>query len=558
METLSNSNNQSWLPWFLRGILFLSFLVLFSRLADLQVIKGAYYKNLAEGNRIRKVSLKAPRGNILARNGEILVGNLDIRNRVVFDPIEGYFITRDLEGASDEEIIIDPMRDYKLGSMSAHITGYLGEAGIDEVDKVRGECIEKGPVPIGIRLGRSGLEQYYDCLLRGTNGEELVEVDARGYKIRMLGVREPVAGTDLLTNIDYNLQEKISGLMVGLTGGIVVTDSEGRVLALYSSPSYDPNIFINSGKENVSEILDDKNMPLFNRVISGKYPPGSVFKPLIGLAALEESIIDSGFSYLDTGYIEIDEYRYRNWFHTQHGGTEGEIDLVRAMARSTDTFFYKLGEIMGIGLIEKWGGIFGLGDKTGIDLVGEVAGIMPGREWKLKNKNERWFLGNTYHLSIGQGDMSSTPMQIHKAILAIANDGRFCKPRVVGDPECEDLSFQQKNVDLIKKGMQETCTRGGTAFPFFDFPTDTGESVVACKTGTAETGVSYETHAWFVAFSPIVEPEIVVTVLVEKGGEGSYDAGPIAREIFDYWFEIEKADNTIEPLPELDNSSENE
>lgn len=549
METLSRSKGSSWLPWFLRGVLFLAFLILFARLADLQLIRGAYYRGLSEGNRIRRVRIKAPRGDILAKNGEVLAGSIEVKKRVIFDPEEGYSISSDIKNARDDELVTDPMRDYKLGEVAAHITGYLGEADEEEVGRVTGECPEKGPKALGGLVGRSGLEQYYNCLLTGIDGEEMVEVDAQGKKIRTLGVRDPIPGEDLHTHIDYGMQREVAKLMEDKPGAVVITDKNGKVLSLFSSPSYDPNEFIQHARDEVlDDIFENESLPLFNRAIGGKFPPGSVFKPLIGLAALEEDKIDSGYRYTDIGYIAIDDYQYRNWYYTQHGGTEGELGLVRAIARSTDTFFYKLGEILGMGNIEKWGQKFGLDERTGIDLTGEIDGLMPGREWKLDTKGEKWYLGNTYHLSIGQGDLAVTPVALHKAILSIANGGKFCTPTIAGETNCENLDVSQENLSIIKMGMREACAPGGTAFTFFDFPKKEDETVVACKTGTAEIGESDETHAWFVAFAPIDDPEIVATVLIEEGGEGSYDAGPVARSIFNYWFGItEKPTPTVSP-----------
>jgi penicillin-binding protein 2 len=205
------------------------------------------------------------------------------------------------------------------------------------------------------------------------------------------------------------------------------------------------------------------------------------------------------------------------------------------MARSTDTFFYKLGEFVGVEKLKGWGHKFGLDEPTGVDLPQEVAGLVPSPEWKLKVRGERWFLGNTYHMSIGQGDIALTPIGINTAISAIASGGELCRPKVrqQAPQECTDLGMSDKTIMLVKEGMKRACSSGGTGFTFFDFQIPTG-----CKTGTAETGDGETTHAWFVAFAPVDFPEIVATVLVEKGGEGSSVAGPIAREIFDYWFGV--------------------
>lgn len=551
METLSTSRNQSWLGWFLRGLLILAFLVLFGRLVELQVIRGSYFRVLAESNRIRRVPIIATRGRLLARDGEVLVGNKPIKRRVIFSPVEGYEKTDDLTGSTENDTIEESIRDYKKGKELAHITGYLGEVSPNEVGKIDPKCTDKGPKALGSLIGRSGLEEWYDCKLRGVDGEELVEVDSGGNMVRMLGKRESIPGEDIKTNINVGLQEKIAQLMYDKKGSVIVTDNDGEVLALYSSPSYDPNIFIaESKKDEVEKVFKDSNLPLFNRAIGGMYQPGSTFKPIIAIAALEEGEIDKDYTYEDTGSITIKtaygDFTYNNWYLTQNGGTEGVIKLPRAIARSTDTFFYKVGELLGIDNIVKWGGKFGFDKKTGIDLPGEISGLVPSPQWKMKVKGERWFLGNTYHVSIGQGDLAVTPIGLNTAIASIANGGRLCAPTLVGQSECEDLNIERGSVDLVQKGMVDACSSGGTGFTFFDFKDKSPDKVsVACKTGTAETGKKDTTHAWFTVFGPVDDEQddtnsaIVVTVLVEEGGEGSRVAGPIARDIFNYWFRVE-------------------
>jgi penicillin-binding protein 2 len=336
--------------------------------------------------------------------------------------------------------------------------------------------------------------------------------------------------------------------MGGKLGAVIVSDPKGEVLALYSSPSFDPNIFVDDkNQDRVIALLNDKNLPFFNRAISGSFHPGSIFKPFVAIAALEEGKINEGFTFIDPGVIRVGTFSYTNWYFTQYGKTEGTIDLSRALTRSTDTFFYKLGELTGAEAIANWAYKFGVGDETEIDIPGEGVGLIPSPEWKLRVKGERWFLGNTYHMSIGQGDIALTPVGVNMAISAIANGGSLCKPRIVtflgelGNGQCRDVQIKRENLDLVKEGMLGACSPGGTGFTFFDFPTKSPNATfVACKTGTAETGDGKTTHAWFVAFGPVDSPEIVATVLVEKGGEGAYVAGPIARGIFDYWFKVEK------------------
>jgi len=502
MESYS-STTQSWLSWFMKGILIFGFLFLLGRLIELQVIKGDYFRSLSDNNRIRRVPIPAPRGLILARGGETLVGN------------RGY------------------IRDYPLGEAFGHVSGYLGEAGPEEVGKIDPECIEKGARKLGSLVGRGGLEEQYNCLLSGVDGEEIVEVDAVGRIVRIMGRKDPIAGKDIKTNIDYKLQTESAKAMKGKKGVVIISDPAGEILTLYSSPSFDPG-------SSVSKILNDKDLPLFNRATGGLFHPGSVFKPLVAIAALEEGKIDKTFRYEDTGSISVKtlygDFSYSNWYYLQYGKTEGEIDVVRAIARSTDTFFYKLGEMAGIEKLDEWMGKFGLDKRTGIDLPGEVENLIPSPEWKLKEKNEKWFLGNTYHLAIGQGDLALTPLSLNRIPSVIASGGKLCTLRIVNrermvNKGCKDLKIKKENLDLVKEGMVEACSRGGTGYTFFDWK----GGQVGCKTGTAETNEDGKTHAWFTLFAPTDFPEIILTVLVEGGGEGSKVAGPIAREIMDFW-----------------------
>lgn len=531
METLVSIKTQSWLSWFLRGVLILGFLVLFARLIELQVIKGGYYRSLSEGNRIRRVPVTAPRGNIIARDGEILVGNKEVKKRVIFDPEKGYAKVDDVGGVPQEEIITEWERDYKYGWKLAHISGYLGEVNEEELGKVDAQCPQKGPRKLGTLVGRAGLEEIYECILAGVDGEELVEVDTTGKRVRTLGKRDPVPGKDLKTSIDARLQEKMAQELNGKKGAAIATDAKGNVLALFSYPSFDPNLFVKKDESGaIEKLLADPDLPFFNRAIGGIYHPGSVFKPIVALAALEEGKVDEGFIFDDPGIISIGTFSYSNWYFTQYGRTEGKIGITRAIARSTDTFFYKMGEFVGIEDIAQWASTFGLGRKTQIDLPGEVAGLVPTPEWKIRIKGERWFLGNTYHVSIGQGDLALTPVEVNRAIAGVAT-GKLCRPKIVGGGQCENLEIQKENLEIVKQGMSEACATGGTGFTFFDF-----EPRVACKTGTAETNIDGRTHAWFSVFAPQEFPEIIMTVLVEGGGEGSRVAGPVARAIFDFWY----------------------
>jgi len=524
----SYQSESPWFIWFLKGLIIFGFLIMIGRLLDLQVVRGAYYKSLAEDNRVRRIPILAMRGSIFARDGETLVTS----TKKAEDEVSY---------KDSKDIIVNWSREYKGGFTFGHVLGYLGFVKEDEVGKARGDCIDRGTRKSGSFVGRTGLEESYDCALSGVDGEELVEVDAMGERIRTLGRKEPVKGQDLRTTLDLGLQKKVSELMKDKKGAVVALKPNGEVLSLFSSPSYDPSIFVTKEKQNeVGKILTDPNLPLFNRAIGGLYHPGSIYKPIIALAALEEGSIDEHYTYDDTGRIVIDtnygNFIYNNWYYTQYGGKEGQVDVTKALARSTDTFFYEVGSLLGVDKIDAWSHTFGLDEKTGIDVSGEIPGLVPSPDWKKRVKNENWFLGNTYHMSIGQGDLSITPLEITSAISAIASGGEWCKPQLVGGTECHKIPVEPKNIDIVKQGMIKACEPGGTAYPFFDFtlPDDGGH--IACKTGTAQIDTGNDTHAWFTIFAPSENPEIILTVLVEKGGEGSKVAAPIAREIFNYWF----------------------
>lgn len=518
--------DRSWLGWFFRGLFAVGIIVLIGRLFELQVIKGAYYEDVANGNRARVISIKAPRGKILAKDGQVLADNELLKKSIVFNPTQGYEKVIVNDSSNSAEIITEPIRTYPFSFTTSHIIGYLGEVNEEELGKVEQDCREKGIRKLGSEIGRGGLEAFYDCELRGVDGEEIIEVDTLGKKQRVLGRRKPISGKDIKTHIDINVQKKAYEAMGGKKGAVIVSKPTGEVLALVSSPSYDPN-------ENISPLFVDENLPLFNRAIGGAYHPGSLFKVVTSLAGFEEGAVNTNYKYIDTGIVSVDEYEYTNWFFTQYGGTEGEIDTVRALARSTDTFYYEIGKKMGVEAIVNWSRKFGLDRKTDVDLPGEITGLLPSPEWKKAIKGERWYLGNTFHLSIGQGDLTTTPIAIHRIYTAMANEGKLCDLKIKQGERisCENVGVKKEYMDIVEEGLKQACEPGGTATPFFNFQPE-----VACKTGTAETLEEDVTHAWFSVYGPLENPEIVVTVLVEKGGGGSDVAAPIAREIMDYIF----------------------
>ena len=525
------------------GLLAIGFLLLVGKLFELQLVFGSKNRALAEGNRIKKEVIPAPRGIIYDRYDKELVRNVPIYRLKTEENCEDEegcfkFISRDealnLEAQGElDGLRTDIGRDYLYREALAHVLGYLGEANKEEV--------ELGKYQMGDLVGRMGVEEKYDRLLRGQDGGLIYEVDAYGNKIREIGRFEPIPGNDLYLLIDAELSKKTYAALEGKPGAVVVSKVENNeILALVSSPSFDPNLLSRTenkdekSQEKIKDLFKDPLKPFFNRAITGVYPPGSTFKIVTATAGIEEGKVDEDTIYNDTGQIQIGEYVYRNWYFTQYGKTEGEIDLIMAIKRSTDTFFYKIGEWVGATRLSEWAYAFGLGKKTGIKIPGEVAGFVPTPKEKQRLKGERWFLGNTYHYAIGQGDLLTTPLQINNLTNIIASGGELCNPSLLEDEEvnCQSLRLKDLSLKLVKEGMKEACSPKGTAFPFFDF-----KPQVACKTGTAEFGdPEGETHAWLTAFAPFDKPDIVATALIEKGGEGSDVAAPVVKEIMNYYF----------------------
>ncbi len=508
--------------WF---FLLFAFGILFLRLFQLQILEGKENRELAEGQRIKLRKITAPRGEILDRNGKLLARNTPIYKKCPASGCE--IITREealrLETEGKEaDLEIDIGRKYPYGEALAHVLGYLGEVTEEEIKNYK----------LGDYIGRTGIEEEYEDVLRGVDGGELVETDTEGKIIRKIGKKEATAGKNVTLSIDADLQVVAYQALEGRRGAVVAQNPKtGEILALVSSPSFNP-------EDITQEVLLDPSSPFFNRAISGAYPPGSTYKIVTATAGLEEGKITSETKIEDPGEIVIGKYRYANWYFTQYGKTEGVIDITKAIKRSTDTFFYKVGEFVGATKLVEWGKKFGLAGMLGIDIPGEISGFLPNPS------SGDWFLGNTYHLAIGQGNLGLTPLQVNTMTAVIASGGKLCRshlanevePRKDGNKgansECRDIGLKPETIQLITEGMKETCSAGGTAFPLFDFSPG-----VACKTGTAEFGdPAGRTHAWLTAFAPAENPEIVVTALVEAGGEGSSIAAPIVRKVLEEYF----------------------
>lgn len=583
---------------------FIALVILTFRLSDLQIIQGTKNRVLAEGNRIRSRAVPAPRGIITDKNGEILAANfpsysLDIyplelpkdknEREKIFVKIQDVagvdrnkiaeIISKNQKNASPATILDDitrddamlweiklqntagvfinkkPLRNYKNTLGLSHILGYIG--------KLTEEDIKNNPsLNLSSEIGKSGLEAIYETFLRGKDGEEKIEVDSRGRVQRYLANKEAEVGNSLKLYLDLGLQEEIPrDLSEALpnreatNAAVVAIDPKtGGILAMISLPTYDNNIFSHKNlSEEYQKIISDSNYPLINRAIAGVYPPGSTVKPIMAAAGLEEKVISENTT-LDTsiGAIRIGEWVFPDW------KTHGVTSVKKAIAESNDIFFYAVGggwdKIAGLGIkkIAENFRKFGFGQKTGIDLTGENNGLVPDADWKKKTKKENWYIGDTYHVSIGQGDLLTTPLQLANAVAAVANGGELLKPQMVEkilDSNGNEIKnfpkeiirnnfISSKNIQIVREGMRETVT-SGSGRQLADLPVE-----AAGKTGTAQFGKDNKTHSWFVSFAPYNDPQIVLAVLVEGGGEGHETAVPISKKILQYYFTRENSSST--------------
>jgi penicillin-binding protein 2 len=580
-------------------ILNLIFLLIIGKIFYLQVVRGDYYRNMAENNRIRSLEVKAPRGLIVDRNGEVLASNVPSFD-LVLSPIEFfnnqanrekiYFeISRELDlnqeelknkieriepedksryiikEAIDYEkalVLIEKIRGitgiyleknarrkYEKGESMANVIGYVGKINQEELE-------DNKEYSLTDYIGKNGLEYTYEKILKGQHGQVRVEVDSDGGIKQELGIRPPISGDKLVLNIDAGLQQKAYDVLREIlevnetaTGGALVAldPRDGAVLALVSYPGYDNNLFAEGiKKEDFDKFLNDPLKPMNNKAISGVYPPGSVFKPLVASMGLEEGIISGDTTLNCIGSISINSWVFRDW------KTHGLTDLNKAIAESCNTYFYAVGggwndiEGLGVGRMSKYSKYFGLGEVSGIDLPAEVSGTVPDNEWKFKNIGERWYIGDSYHLSIGQGFLATTPLQIANAMAVIANEGTLFQPQIVDKIIVENGQeypnekkiirenfISEENFKKVKEAMRETVLTG-SGRSLLDMETEVGG-----KTGTAQFGNLKNTHSWFVSIAPYDSPEIVTAVLIETGGEGHDWAVPATEQFLREYFEEE-------------------
>ena len=459
-----------------------------------------------------------------------------------------------------------------LGQRAVHVIGYVGRIDEDELRRVD-EANYSGTS----HIGKVGLERYYEDELHGRVGYQNVEVNVQGRVLRVLDKTPPIPGNDLVLSLDAELQAVAEDAMEDYTGAVVaIQPSTGEVLAMASMPTYDPNLFVHGiSLKDYSSLRNSEQRPLFNRAISGQYPPGSTSKPFVGLAGIESKVIghkETVFCQADDNrqligaFLKGSSHRYRDWKKTGHG----EMDLKDALAQSCDVYYYELAYRLGIDRMHAFLQQFGFGHKTGLDTVGERPGLMPSREWKQRTRNKIWFPGETLIAGIGQGYVLATPMQLASATSIMAMHGMAMQPHLLKEIKYpasdETVAIEPKmthqiqlqrpiNWQYVIQGMLEVV-HGARGTAHHAIGTDL-KYKMAGKTGTAQVlGIAqdeeYEEekiakklrdHALFIAFAPEDNPQIAVAVIAENGGHGSGVAAPIARKVIDAWLNRLKGDD---------------
>ena len=586
-------------------VVFTAFSLLALRFYFLQIHRYDYYQTLAENNRISVVPITPNRGLIADRNGVVLAHNFfvytleitpskvqnleltiaDIAQLVEVSPSDlKRFNKQKSEGHNFESIPLRThlneieaakfavnryrfpgvelksrlFRHYPLGKQGAHMVGYIGR--INDKDLIKLAAKDALSNYKGTdHIGKSGVEEYYEAQLHGTTGFQQVEIDADGKAVRILSSTAPTSGSNLILSTDSKLQEIAETAFGERRGALVaIKPSTGEVLAFVSMPTFDSNLFVGGiDVENWKLLNDSLDKPLINRPLRGVYPPGSTFKPFSALAGLENGKRKPPFSISDAGYFMLPRstHRYRDW----KPGGHGNVDMRRAITISCDTFFYGLAMELGIERLSNFVRHFGFGQKSGIDIVGEVGGLLPTPEWKMRRFKQPWYMGETVIVGIGQGYTLATPMQLAQATAILANKGVAMRPRLVAaitdaktgisqatkQVVSDKIPLDEANLEIVKLGMIDVTLPGGTAA---SVGANAGYSVAA-KTGTAQVigmkqnekynanliAERHRDHALFIAYAPADDPKIALAVIVENGGHGGSAAGPIARKVMDYY-----------------------
>jgi len=585
------------------GIFVLSlFGLLFLRFFYLQVIQHGHYSTLAEANRISVLPIAPHRGIIVDRNGIQLAHNYsaytleitpskvpdldttieELASVVEISPRDRRRFRKLLEEnkrfeslpirtrLSDEEISrfaahryrfpgveakARLFRHYPQGDMFSHVVGHIGRINQKEVDQLEADdrlANYRG----SDYIGKTGLEQSYEKFLHGTTGVEEVEVDSGGRAVRTLSRTPPVSGNNLVLNLDAKLQEIAYNAFGERRGALVAIDpATGGILAFVSKPGFDPNLFVDGiDPQSWAELNGSIDKPLLNRAAAGTYPPGSTFKPFMALAALFYGKRTPQQAISDPGYYMFGGHRFRD----DKVGGHGMVDMYKSIVVSCDTYYYVLANDLGIDPISRFMGLFGFGSRTGIDIGGESAGLLPSSDWKMRRFKQKWYAGETISVGIGQGYNSYTPLQLASATATLANDGVMFRPHIVNYVEdirtrekspiepkpLRDLGLKPEHLKVIKDALIGVNKEGTSARVFADAP-----YVSAGKTGTAQViaikqnekyvesrvAERHRDHALFIAYAPADKPTIALAVIAENSGFGARAAAPIARQVLDYY-----------------------
>jgi len=607
----------------------IGFLLLAARFVYLQVVQHDIYRAKAEDNRISIVPVPPNRGLIVDRNGLVLARNysgytLEIfprrtrnvegtidelselieitpRDRRLFKKLVAE--TRNAESLpirtrlSDEEVAKFAanryrfegveikgrlFRQYPYGDVASHVLGYMGR--IDQTDQAR---LEEDGVDANYRgtdyIGKAGVEASYQHELHGTTGFEHVEIDAAGRGIRTLSRTPSQPGNNVALTLDMTLQQVAENAFGERRGALVAIEpATGNVLAFVSKPGFDPNLFVDGiDPQSWAELNNSPDKPLNNRAIAGMYPPGSTFKPYMALAALELGKRTPRSTIHDPGYFEFGGRRFRD---SKPGGN-GVVDLYKSIVVSSDTYYYQVANDLGIDAIAGFMKHFGFGERTGIDLQGEAAGVLPSPEWKMKRfkrpEQQKWYAGETISIGIGQGYNAYTPIQLAQAMATLANGGSMYRPHLIAyvdDPRTGEqrpvepelvhkVPVRHDYLEFVKRAMAGVNKEGTAARSFASAPYTSGG-----KTGTAQlVGIrqneKYDEskvterlrdHSLFIVFAPLENPKIALSVVVENGGFGARTAAPIARTVLDYYLLGKLPPAMQQPTPEQETDEESD
>lgn len=579
-------------------------LMLVGRLINLQIVDHAHYSGLSEQNRVHIRAVPPTRGLIFDRNGVLLAENLPSHSlEVIPERVEDMDATlaglRELVSISDEDlslfrkrindshefksiplrarlsdeevarfaanryrfpgvdIVARLYRHYPQGNLAVHAVGYVGRINEQELQQIDSPSYEGTDY-----IGKTGVEKYYEDILHGDVGVEQVETNAQGRALRVLERTPPVPGLNLHLSLDAEMQRIAEESFTVERGALVAIDPEdGSILALVSMPSFDPNLFV-GGIDNAAynALQTSRDQPLFNRALRGRYPPGSTIKPFVGLAGLEYGVASADTATYCPGWYTLAgdaDHKYRDW---KKGG-HGRVDLDTAIVQSCDVYFYDLALELGIDRLASFLEPFGFNDLTGVDISGELAGLVPSRDWKRRNRREAWYPGETLITGIGQGFTLATPLGLAAATATLSRYGQHLRPRIVAateDPDTNEVvrfpALPNMAVPMVRRSNWEYIIRAMTRV--VHSPQGTAHRIakdahytIAGKTGTAQVfGVKQEEeykeeeiqkqlrdHALFIAFAPAEDPRIAVAVIVENGGHGSSAAAPIARRVMDHY-----------------------